>query len=159
MLHYRGVSADGRILHSSTSFIKQNGELIRTLCVSFDDNRYHAAGEEILRLCHLDKFMDVNFQVDASRTDELSAIPALPPECFHNPSGSVVEEVAYRTLDRLGLSLLRLMSEERMEVIAGLKTNGTFLLKGAVKPVTDVLQCFQASMYRYLSQTRRDRTR
>ncbi|MFR4851834.1 MAG: PAS domain-containing protein [Butyricicoccus sp.] len=42
LLHYRGVSADGRILRSSTFFIKQNGKLIGMLCINFDDSRYHA---------------------------------------------------------------------------------------------------------------------
>lgn len=55
LLHYRGVSADGRILRSSTFFIKQNGKLIGMLCINFDDSRYHAVSEEILRLCHPDK--------------------------------------------------------------------------------------------------------
>ena len=120
LLHYRGVSADGRILRSSTFFIKQNGKLIGMLCINFDDSRYHAVSEEILRLCHPDKFVDTNFQV--------------------------------------GLSPLRLTPEERMEIIAGLEADGIFLLKGAVKPVADALQCSQASIYRYLSQIRRDRT-
>ena len=104
LLHYRGVSADGRILRSSTFFIKQNGKLIGMLCINFDDSRYHAVSEEILRLCHPDKFVDTNFQVDTSRIDELSAIPAPPPERFHSSSGSVAEEAVYRALDRLGLS-------------------------------------------------------
>ena len=60
----------------------------------------------------------------------------------------------YRALDRLGLSPLRLTPEERMEIIAGLEADGIFLLKGAVKPVADALQCSQASIYRYLSQIR-----
>ena len=128
------------------------------LCINFDDSRYHAVSEEILRLCHPDKFVDTNYQVDTSRIDELSAIPAPPPERFHSSSGSVAEEAVYRALDRLGLSPLRLTPEERMEIIAGLEADGIFLLKGAVKPVADALQCSQASIYRYLSQIRRDRT-
>ena len=155
---YQGASqAKGR-LRSSTMFIKDNGQLIGMLCINFDDSRYHAVSEEILRLCHPDKFVDTNFQVDTSRIDELSAIPAPPPERFHSSSGSVAEEAVYRALDRLGLSPLRLTPEERMEIIAGLEADGIFLLKGAVKPVADALQCSQASIYRYLSQIRRDRT-
>lgn len=88
LLHYRGVSADGRVLRSSTFFIKQNGKLLGMLCINFDDSRYHAVSEEILRLCHPDKFVDTNFQVDTGRVDELSAIPAPPPERgFTAPAG------------------------------------------------------------------------
>ena len=130
LLHYRGVSADGRVLRSSTFFIKQNGKLLGMLCINFDDSRYHAVSEEILRLCHPDKFVDTNFQVDTGRVDELSAIPAPPPERFHSSSGSVAEEAVYRALDRLGLSPLRLTPEERMEIIAGLEADGIFCSRG-----------------------------
>ena len=157
LLHYRGVSAGGKTLRSSTFFIKQNGRLIGMLCINFDDSRYHAVSEDILRLCHPDKFVDTNFQVDESRVDELAALRSPQPERFHSSSGSVAEEAVYRELDQLGLSAARLTPEERTQIIAALEADGIFLLKGAVKPVADALQCSQASVYRYLSQIRRER--
>ena len=38
------------------------------------------------------------------------------------------------------------------------EADGFVLMTGAVKPVADALQCSQASIYRYLSQIRRERT-
>ena len=35
-------------------------------------------------------------------------------------------------------------------------SGGIFLLKGAVKDVADALHCSQASVYRYLSQIKKD---
>ena len=40
--------------------------------------------------------------------------------------------------------------------IASLAAGGIFLLKGAGKDVADALHCSQASVYRYLSQIRKD---
>lgn len=155
LLHYRGVSADGKNLRSSTFFIKQNGKLLGMLCINFDDSRYHTVSEEILRLCHPDKFVDTDFQVDDGRMVELSSISVASPERYHSSSGSVAEDAVYRVLNQLGISPLRLTPEERMEIIAGLEADGVFLLKGAVKPVAEALQCSQASVYRYLSQIRK----
>ena len=156
LLHYRGVSADGRILRSSTFFIKQNGKLIGMLCINFDDSRYHAVSESILHLCHPDQFVDTNFQVDETRiSDTPYALPAV--EQFHNSSGGVAEDAVLRELKRLGLSPVRLTPEERLQIIHTLESDGIFLLKGAVKSVADILQCSQASVYRYLSQIRRER--
>ena len=42
------------------------------------------------------------------------------------------------------------------EFIASLETGGIFLLKGAVKDVADALHCSQASVYRYLSQIKKE---
>lgn len=154
--HYRGVSAEGRTLRSSTLFIKHNGKLIGMLCINFDDSRYHAVSESILHLCHPDQFVDTNFQVDETRiSDTPYALPAV--EQFHNSSGGVAEDAVLRELKRLGLSPVRLTPEERLQIIHTLESDGIFLLKGAVKSVADILQCSQASVYRYLSQIRRER--
>ena len=154
--HYRGVSAEGRTLRSYTLFIKHNGKLIGMLCINFDDSRYHAVSESILHLCHPDQFVDTNFQVDETRiSDTPYALPAV--EQFHNSSGGVAEDAVLRELKRLGLSPVRLTPEERLQIIHTLESDGIFLLKGAVKSVADILQCSQASVYRYLSQIRRER--
>ena len=46
-------------------------------------------------------------------------------------------------------------SEERLHIISELEKHGYFRLKGAVREVTEVLHCSQASVYRYLTQLRR----
>ena len=42
LLHYSGVSINGKDLRSSTMFIKEHGKLVGMLCVNFDDSRYRA---------------------------------------------------------------------------------------------------------------------
>ena len=61
-----------------------------------------------------------------------------------------------RELIRLGVTADRLTPDERMQIIASLENGGIFLLKGAVKDVADALHCSQASVYRYLSQIKKD---
>ena len=61
-----------------------------------------------------------------------------------------------RELIRLGVAADRLTPDERMQIIASLENGGIFLLKGAVKDVADALHCSQASVYRYLSQIKKD---
>ena len=50
----------------------------------------------------------------------------------------------------------RLTPEERIQIITALEQGGIFLLKGAVKDVSAALGGSQASVYRYLSQIRRE---
>lgn len=158
-LHYCGVSATGKTLRSSTLFIKQNGRLIGMLCINFDDSRYQEASENILRLCHPDAFVEDHCQPDKAQGggDTVRVVPATT-ESFHNSIDAVAGDAIGRELARLGVTADRLTPDERIQIIASLETGGIFLLKGAVKDVADALHCSQASVYRYLSQIKKDDT-
>lgn len=154
LLHYFGVSAKGRTLRSSTFFIKQDGELIGMLCINFDDSRYREAELTIRRLCHPDSF--VREILGDSLTSDCP-IPTSPePENFHNSIEAVTSDAVNHELSRLGVTADRLTPDERAEIIASLETGGIFLLKGAVKNAADALQCSQATIYRYLSQIKKE---
>lgn len=153
VLHYRGISMNGRKLRSSTLFIKHNHRLVGMLCINFDDSRYQAVSEQIARLCHPDSFVELNFQMDEQRVENPQA-GAL--ESFHNSIDAVASDAVNRELARLGVTPERLTPEERIQIITALEQGGIFLLKEAVKDVSAALGCSQASVYRYLSQIRRE---
>lgn len=154
-LHYCGVSASGKTLRSSTLFIKQNGKLIGMLCINFDDSRYQAVGEELLKLCHPDSFVETTV-AHSVRTPFAEQVPAPSTESFHNSIDAVAGDAVARALAALGVTADRLTPDERIQIITQLETGGIFLLKGAVKDVAEALHCSQASVYRYLSQVKRD---
>ncbi|HIX90813.1 MAG TPA: PAS domain-containing protein [Candidatus Agathobaculum pullicola] len=157
-LHYCGVSAAGKTLRSSTLFIKQNCRLIGMLCINFDDSRYQAASENILRLCHPDAFVENHCHAGVPQSGgTVRAVPATT-ESFHNSIDAVAGDAVSRELARLGVTADRLTTDERIQIIASLEADGIFLLKGAVKNVADALHCSQASVYRYLSQIKKDET-
>ena len=147
----------GKTLRSSTMFIKQNGRLIGLLCISFDDSRYQDAIETIMRLCHPDRFVEDN--CSPARPDmSAEAVRTAPAttERYHNSIDAVAGDAVARELARLGVTADRLTPDERVQIIASLEASGIFLLKGAVKDVASALRCSQASVYRYLSQIKKD---
>jgi len=150
ILHYRGMSDNGKMLRSSTLFIREDGSLTGMLCVNFDDSRYHAITENILRLCHPDNFVETRFLVDS---DRMAAAEEAPPGPRSNASGSA-RDIARQRLAALGVPAEELTQEERMEIIALLEENGSFLIKGAVKEVSEILGCSQATIYRGIKQLR-----
>ena len=92
-LHYCGMSAKGKVLRSSTMFIKQNGKLIGMLCINFDDTKFREASDAILKLCHPDRFVEAHVQIDESQfSDKPACPPAVSPESFHNSIGDVAED-------------------------------------------------------------------
>ncbi|MGN0993808.1 MAG: transcriptional regulator [Butyricicoccus sp.] len=154
-VHYRGVSADGKMLRSSTFFIKDEaGALIGMLCINFDDSRYKALSDSILGLCHPDAFVETNFLFDEQRL-ATQLLPEEPESFQHTPRGVAGSEVA-SVLRDLNVAADRLTQDEKMEVVGVLESRGVFLLKGAVKDVAEALCCSPASVYRYLSKLRKD---
>ena len=150
------LSAEGKTLRSSTMFIKHNGKLVGMLCINFDDSRYLAASENVLRLCHPDIFIDDHIAPQQAEPGDPfpRAVPATT-ESFHNSIDAVAGDAVGRELIRLGVTADRLTPDERMQIIASLESGGIFLLKGAVKDVADALHCSQASVYRYLPRLKR----
>lgn len=153
-LNDRGLSAGNRMLRASTFFIKdEEGRLIGLLCINFDDSRYQELGERILRLCHPDAFVGMNFAFDETWFS-LPPDGAAPVESYHNSIGAVASEAVAVALREMGQTADHLSQEDKMRVVEQLEAQGVFLLKGAVKDVAFQLGCSQASVYRYLTRIR-----
>lgn len=150
LLHYAGVSVNGKDLRSSTMYIKEDGELVGMLCINFDDSRYRDIGRQVLSLCHPDSFV----HEDPQPPERGDSSVRLGPETFRNSTEAVAIDAVNRQLEKLGVPADRLISDERLRIIAALDEEGIFLLKGSVKDVAHGLGCSQASVYRYLTQSR-----
>lgn len=149
-LHYYGVSVNGKDLRSNTFFIKDNDQLIGMLCINFDDTRYREVTAMVMELCHPNEFVS---SLIANREMRDNAVINQPmPEKYRNTTDAVAKDAIQRELDRLGVPADRLTAEERVQIISVLESSGIFMLKGAVKDVASLLNCSQASVYRYLSQ-------
>lgn len=153
-VHYHGKTVHGKPLRSSTLFIKdEQGELVGLLCINFDDHRYQELSEKILGLCHPDTFVETNFAYDKAL---LAPAESEIAETFPHTAEGTASEAVSEVLRQKGLTAQRLTLEERMDVIRQLDAQGIFLLKGAVKDVAQCLSCSPASVYRYLTNLRRD---
>ncbi len=165
--HYAGVSKDGKRLASSTLFIKNSrNELIGLLCVNFDNSRYQELSERLVALRHVDPYIDSNFQFNETLVNPAPVFPENfdfeaeqeePVETFFNSPDDVTKEFAKQAKEELGLNSDRLTADEKKHVVEKMNDKGAFLLKGAVKDAAEVLDCSQATIYRYLSELK-DRT-
>lgn len=151
ILHYRGMADNGKMLRSSTLFIREASELAGMLCINFDDSRYHAITENILRLCHPDNFVETKFLIDSDRMAAAEETAGIRPP---SSSSSGAGDMARQKLRELGMPADHLTQEERTEIIAALESSGSFLIKGAVKEAAEVLGCSQATVYRSIQQLR-----
>ncbi len=167
-MDYRGTSASGAALRSSTMFIKKGGQLIGMLCINFDDSRHRELASRLMSLCHPgSRVSDFSFPGPPHNSpsafsgvplplpgSEALLTPAASTEEYRNSTDAVVADAIERELNRLGVEPSRLTAEEKHQIICNLEASGIFLLKGAVKTVAQSLGCSQPTVYRCLRQAK-----
>lgn len=159
-LNYTSLLSSGKVVRSSTLFIKDNdGVPAGLLCINFDDSRFHALSDSILKLIHPDDFVHHHYFPVPAQTQPAvrPGRPGDPPsENIYNDVGGMVKEIFDEVAGTISVPLDRLTQDERTQFIAQLNERGMFRLKGAVQYATERLACSQASVYRYLSKAKKE---
>lgn len=149
VVNYIGKANPGKVLRSSTFFIREKGKLVGELCVNVDTTPFRKLMEEISRMGGLDLLPEQN--------DE-SVICSAPVENFSNDGMKDMMERAVIKVIGSGEAVVRerLTQEDRLQIINELNHNGLFQIKGAVSEAAEYLYCSEASVYRYLSKLNRN---
>jgi len=150
-LNYTGFTAGGKTLRSSTFLIREQGQPAGMLCINFDDSKFKAVSESVLKLCHPDAFVDSNFKFDEARVLEKAA--DAQAERF-TPDG--VAAAIARFAAEQGVPAQGLPPARRRLLVRQLDQKGLFLVKGAVQEAAAALGVSQATIYRALSQARKE---
>ncbi|MEA5082729.1 MAG: PAS domain-containing protein [Lachnospiraceae bacterium] len=149
-LSHRGLSADGRLLRSSSFYIKdEHGKLVGLLCINFDDTRYQQLSELVFSLCHPDEYAEKNISIGSS------PLPDGEDETFYSSIASAADAALLSVMKSSSVPTDRLTQDEKMEIVGLLNSKGIFMLKGAVTEVAERLSCSPASIYRYLGKLNR----
>jgi predicted transcriptional regulator YheO len=153
ILHQYGMSPNGKILCSSTMFIKdENGDLAGALCINFDDSRYRELSQKVFNLCHPDSLVDTNFRFDSSK------VPSKAAGGKHSKLNGIPDGSAYdiiiAELKKQNANPDSMPLKDKLAFIASMDNKGIFLIKGAVKDAAEIFGCSQATMYRHLTKSK-----
>ena len=154
-LNYTGQLPDGKTIRSSTMFIKDNGKLVGLLCINFDDSRFHAVSNAILRIVHPDSFVQEHY-FPADRGIKQAVQRPVPAEAerFQSNTTGLMEEIFDTVMQPVTVPIDHLTQADRADIIARLYEAGLFELRGAVQFTVKKLACSQASIYRYLQKAK-----
>ncbi len=150
-LNYTGFTAGGKTLRSSTFLIREQGKPVGMLCINFDDSKFKAVSESVLKLCHPDAFVDSNFKFDEARVVEKGVDEYAERFSPDSVSGAIARFMAER-----GPGAPPLSAAQRRRLLNRLDQEGFFRMKGAVQEAAAVLGVSQATVYRTLSQAREE---
>ena len=138
--NYRGVSATGKVVRSSTYFIKDDKEIVvGMLCINIDIDKY------VQLKNHLDSILKLPEEIFGKTTERFSV-----------SAEGLASDSIETILEESGISPDRMSQEEKIEVVNKLDKNGVFLVKGSICKVASILNVSNATIYRYLSKIRRE---
>ncbi|MTI66674.1 MAG: hypothetical protein FH753_08750 [Firmicutes bacterium] len=141
LISYKTITHDGRTLKSSTLFIKdEKGEVVGCLCINMDISEFVVAKNVIDDLA---RTLD-----DGKHKEE---------ETYSNNINEILYSVVNKVLDKLGKPVAYLNKEDKVKVVKELDDKGTFLIKGAVDYVAEVLCVSRYTIYNYLDEIRENK--
>lgn len=139
-INYTGKSAEGRVLKSSTMFIRnENNDIIGCICINFDLSELVVSKRVIDNLIQTES-SDIEKEQDEST----------------NRVNDVLTDIVTNTLEKSGKPVAYMGKEEKVNIVKDLDYQGAFLIKGAIDYVAKVLCVSRYTIYNYLDEIRVD---
>ncbi len=133
--NYKTVTKDGRILKSSTTFIRNGaGKVIGAFCVNYDITEHLNAIGMLEDFVHTtDSEENENFAASFSET---------------------IETLTARAVRQAKKQPAMMTKEEKVQLVQTLEFQGAFLIRGAVEYVAKALGVSKFTVYNYLKEAR-----
>lgn len=156
ILNYNAVAKSGRLLRSSTFFIKEKNKPVGLLCINFDDHKFKDLEDTLRKLIHPD---EVVFKRDNPNEDENEVY-----EVFIDSISDAVKQILDEYFSKLNIRLdtltldhkkqliMNISQKDRIGLIKSLNQKGVFYMKGAINEVAKQLYVSTPTIYRYLNK-------
>lgn len=136
IINYSGKGSDGRLIKSTTMFIRDDHDkVIGCLCINYDVTEFAIAKKALSEL--------LDFGHEAEKIDPSS-----------KKINDVLKEVVEAKLGEVGKPVAYLNKEEKVNIVQELDGQGVFLIKGAIDYVAEILCVSRYTIYNYLDETR-----
>jgi len=140
IINYTGKSRDGRVLKSSTTFIRDDkGVAVGCFCVNFDITELVAARKVFNDIMKIES--DLVFTKDTV-DEEINKV------------SNVLGQLVQKAIEDFGKPIIYMTKDEKVSVVRRLDEQGTFMIKGAIDYVAEVLCVSRYTIYNYLDEIR-----
>lgn len=138
-LNYKTNTKDGRVLKSSTAFIRDGaGEVIAAFCINFDMTDY-------LNAVHaLDVFSSTASSFSGPEKVETFAVSIV----------ETIESLFNQAVGKIGKQCASMSTEEKIALVKELEISGVFQIKGAVDQTALLMGVSKYTVYNYLKKIR-----
>lgn len=138
IIGYRSTTKEGRILKSSTIFIRdEKRKVVGALCINYDVTDLLGVTYELETLT----FTSPNKQVGKSET-------------FASTVTETIDALIEQSVAEIGKQPPSMTIDERVKIIGLLENKGTFLIKGAIDYIATRMGVSKYTIYNYLQKFR-----
>jgi len=139
IINYSGKGSDGRMIKSTTMFIRDDhNKVIGCLCINFDVTEFAVAKKALSEL------------LDFGHED-------IKEGSSSKKINDVLKEVVEAKIEEVGKPVAYLNKDEKVKIVQELDGQGVFLIKGAIDYVADILCVSRYTIYNYLDETREEK--
>jgi predicted transcriptional regulator YheO len=139
-INYRKKTKDGRILKSTSMFVKdEKGKVIGFLCINYDISELIVAKNILNDLTYI--MEDADFGEDSD-------------ESYGSTVNEMLSSIVNKTLESVGKPVAFISKEEKVNIVQLLDEKGVFLIKGSIDYVAKVLCVSRYTVYNYLDEIR-----
>lgn len=136
---YKTVTKDGKILRSSSTFIRDESKnIIGCLCINYD----------------ITEFLHCSRTIEEFTAFPEKDAPQKRKEFFANHVKENLEDIVLSVVQRSTIPVDLMAKEDKIELMRIFEEKGVFLVKGAVEYVADVLNVSRYTIYNYLDEIR-----
>ena len=156
VLNYVGILDNGKIVRSSTYFIKEQNKLLGMLCINYDSSGLQEFSDMLLKQFHPDSFLEQNHLLSNKGfvNPELYSSSLDQVEYFKKDTEALMNEIFEKALKNLGYTTENLSPSDRQILVAQLYSYGMFQIKDSIEFAAKHMNCSTVSVYRYLKKAK-----
>jgi predicted transcriptional regulator YheO len=144
ILSYSTTTREGKSLRSSTTFVRDDDQIIGCLCINVD----------ITPIISWKYFLEKSLSTDTN-----TIVRECVVENFAQDVSEALSLIIKGVIENYAVSVPTLPREEKLNIIGQLDDKGVFLVKGAVDSVAATLGVSRYSIYNYLEEVRSQKSR
>lgn len=139
IVNYRTKTKDGKILRSSSVFIRDNQKkIIGCLCINYDLTEYLMFNKIIGEFCN-------TIDLDNEKSKEEA-------ETFAGDVDEVLKDIIRKAIDEVGKPVSMMQKGDKLMVAKIVDERGGFLIKGAINQLAAEISVSRYTIYNYLDE-------
>jgi len=139
IVNYKTKTKDGKILKSSTVFIRNNQrKVIGCICINYDITIHSMFREEMDEFC-------TTIDLDKKKSEK-------GIETFTNDVNEILKNIIQEAVEKIGKPVFLMQKEDKLMVTKIADEKGAFLIKGAITQFAKEISVSRFTIYNYLEE-------
>jgi predicted transcriptional regulator YheO len=153
LINYHTETADGRLMRSSTIFVRDaDGVAIGCLCINIDVTSWADLAD--IAAWNLGTGSIPGTHGDTAEVPADLGPRGNRPEAFPSDMGELREALVAKAIEGVGVPVDLMQKQHKKRVVQALDADGFFLIKGSVSYLARALHVTRYSIYNYLNEIR-----